>query len=119
MAASLLSPLVREMNDEDHVKTSIKQKASNLCDLIKSKIGVGEFERLLLELKEKLMKRRIDRKKHTALLKVNNPVEATKKKIILQQKKKENRKRKRETSSEMKNSGKSRHKRKRMEDLFS
>jgi U3 small nucleolar RNA-associated protein 20 len=115
VAKSLLTPLIREMADGDHVNKTLQNQAVKVGNSIKAKIGDNEYSKLLLELQSRMNIKKLERKKQIAQDKVKNPMKAAIRKESLQKRKKEGLKRKKELIRENKIP---KPKRKRMEDLF-
>lgn len=77
LAYTLLSPLVREMSEEDqNINAKLRKLAIRVGDAIRSKIGDDEYNLLRAQIQKKLMMRRAERKKLTAMEKVSDPVRA-------------------------------------------
>lgn len=115
LASSLLSPIIREMGEGEHINEALKEIAVNIGNQLKTLIGDDKYNKIRLELQSKLQSNRIQRKQNIAREKVRNPIVAAKRKFAIQFKKKEARKRKQE---DIREGILPKKKKKRMEDLF-
>lgn len=122
VAPSILSPVERELNDEDHIDQNLKQIVVRLGKQIKAKIGDERYDKIRLKVQSGLQAKRLDRQRATALEKINNPMLAQKRKFDEKRRKKLTKKRKQERFSAGErdntrpNSRKT--KQRRIEDLF-
>lgn len=117
LAFSILSPLVREMSDEEqHTNVRLKNLAIKVGDAVRAKIGDDEYNLLRAKIQQKLMIRRAERKKVIAMEKVNDPVRAAKRQQGMRDRKKVAKRRTREA---FKTTGAPMKKRKRIQnDLY-
>lgn len=123
IAPSILSPVTRELSDRDHLDVNLKQIVIRLGNLIKSKIGIGKYDEICLQMQSKVHEKRKTRLRTIAADKISDPIKAVKRKMAVKQRKKEAKKLKHET---MRTIGKkttgvasgAKSKRRRMEDLF-
>lgn len=77
MSYTLLTPLVREMSEEDqNVDAKLRKVACRVGDTIRARIGDDEYNILRSQIQKKLFMRRSERKKMIAISKVSNPVQA-------------------------------------------
>lgn len=77
LAYTLLAPLVREMSEEDqNVDSRLRNVACCVGDTIRAQIGDDEYNILRAQIQKKLMIRRAERKKLTAIEKISHPVQA-------------------------------------------
>lgn len=77
LAPTLLTPIVREMSDEDkNIDSKLRQLALKVGNSIRNKIGQDVYNLLRSQLQTKLVIRRAERKKITAQVRVNDPVRA-------------------------------------------
>lgn len=77
MAYTLLSPLVREMSEEDqNIDARLRNVARHVGDTIRAKIGDDEYNILRAQIQKKLFMRRTERKKLIAINKISHPVQA-------------------------------------------
>lgn len=77
LAYTLLAPLVREMSEEDqNVDSKLRNVACRVGDAIRDRIGDDEYNILRAQIQKKLMIRRAERKKLTAIEKISHPVQA-------------------------------------------
>lgn len=94
IAQSLLSPLVREMSEEDqNIDPQLKQLAIRVGTRVKRRIGEDEYNSLRSKIQTSLNMRRAERRKVVAQEKINDPQKAAKRKIRVQERKKESKKR--------------------------
>jgi len=100
LASSLLTPMLREMVDGEHVIEELKQVAMQTGNRIKTLIGLQEYDKVRLELQSKMLRKRVDRRKSLAQEKINNPVKAASRTIRKQLKKQDSKKRKRKEIQE-------------------
>lgn len=74
---TLLSPLVREMSEEDqNIDAKLRKLACRVGDTIRAKIGDDEYNILRAQIQKKLLLRRAERKKAIAVEKIRHPVKA-------------------------------------------
>lgn len=79
LAYTILSPLVREMSEEDqNIDVRLRKIAIRVGDAVRGKIGDDEYNILRAQIQKKLMIKRAERKKILAMEKVNDPVRAAK-----------------------------------------
>lgn len=77
LALTLLTPLVREMSEEDqNVDAKLRKQACHVGDIIRAKIGDDEYNILRAQIQKKLFIKRSERKKLIAINKISNPVQA-------------------------------------------
>lgn len=95
LANSMLTPMLREMVEGEHVIEELKQVAMQVGNRIKTIIGLQEYDKIRLELQSKMLRKRVNRRKSLAHEKINNPVKAATRNIMKQLKKQDNKKRKR------------------------
>ena len=100
LASSLLTPMLREMVEGEHVIEELKQVAMQTGNRIKTLIGLQEYDKVRLELQSKMLHKRVDRRKSLAHEKINNPVKAAARTIRKQLKKQDSKKRKRKEIQE-------------------
>ncbi|CAG9807193.1 unnamed protein product [Chironomus riparius] len=100
LASSLLTPMLREMVDGEHVIEELKQVAMQTGNRIKTLIGMEEYDKVRLDLQSKMLHKRVDRRKSLAHEKINNPVKAAARTIRKQLKKQDSKKRKRKEIQE-------------------
>lgn len=100
LASSMLTPMLREMVEGEHVIEELKQVAMQTGNRIKTLIGLQEYDKVRLELQSKMLRKRVDRRKSLAQEKINNPVKAASRTIRKQLKKQDNKKRKRKEIQE-------------------
>nr|XP_029728237.1 small subunit processome component 20 homolog isoform X2 [Aedes albopictus] len=123
LAPSILSPVTRELSDQDHLDKAVKQIVIRLGNRVKSKIGSEKYDEIRLRMQTKILEKRSVRQRTVAVEKINNPVQAAKRKLAVKNRKKEAKKQKLETmrtigKSTVKSSASTKVKRRRMEDLF-
>lgn len=119
MAPSIMSPLLRELNDQEHLDENIKVKIEPLMRKIKSKIGIERYDAICLGIKAKIEEKRRARSLSRAVEKISDPIQATKRKQAMKNKKKIAKKRKvEEQKHSIKQTTKKTHKIRRLEDLF-
>lgn len=95
LAPTLLTPIVREMSDDDkNIDAKLRQLAIRVGDTIRKKIGDDTYNLLRSQLQTKLMIKRAERKKLIAQVKVNDPTRAAMRKQGEKQRKKVAHKRK-------------------------
>lgn len=76
-AYTLLSPLVREMSEEDqNIDAKLRKLAHVAGDTIRDKIGDDEYNILRAQIQKKLLIKRAERKKLIAIDKISHPVQA-------------------------------------------
>lgn len=95
LSNSMLTPMLREMVEGEHVIDELKQVAMQVGNRIKTIIGLQEYDKIRLELQSKMLRKRVNRRKSLAQEKINNPVKAATRNIMKQLKKQDNKKRKR------------------------
>lgn len=95
LASSMLTPMLREMVEGEHVIEELKQVAMQVGNRIKTLIGLEEYDKIRMELQSKMLRKRVDRRKSLAQEKINNPVKAAARTIRKQLKKNDLKKRKR------------------------
>lgn len=79
LAYTILSPLVREMSEEDqNIDARLRKIAIRVGDTIRAKIGDDEYNILRSQIQRKLMIKRAERKKMIAMEKVSDPDRAAK-----------------------------------------
>lgn len=100
LASSMLTPMLREMVEGEHVIEELKQVAMQVGNRIKQIIGLQEYDKIRLELQSKMLHKRVNRRKALAQEKINNPVKAATRNIRKQLKKQDNKKRKRKDIQE-------------------
>lgn len=100
LVSSFLNPLLREMAEGEHGIEDLKQIATQVCNKIKSKIGLKEYDKVRLELQSKMLRKRVDRRKSLAQEKINNPAKAATRTIVKQLKKQDMKKRRRQDIQE-------------------
>lgn len=89
MAYTILSPLVREMSEEDqNIDARLRKTALHVGDTIRAKIGDDEYNILRAQIQRKLMIKRAERKKMIAMEKVSDPERAAKRHKGIQDRKK-------------------------------
>lgn len=72
-----MAPLVREMSEEDqNVDARLRRLAVHVGDTIRTQIGDDEYNILRTQIQKKLLLRRAERKKLTAIDKISHPVQA-------------------------------------------
>lgn len=77
LAYTLLTPLVREMSEEDkNVDSRLRKIALRVGDGIREKVGDDEYNLLRSQIQRKLMIKRAERKKVIAMEKISDPVRA-------------------------------------------
>lgn len=95
LSSSMLTPMLREMVEGEHVIEELKQVAMQVGNRIKTIIGLQEYDKIRLELQSKMLRKRVDRRRALAQEKINNPTKAATRNIMKQLKKQDNKKRKR------------------------
>lgn len=86
---TLLTPLVREMSEEDqNIDAKLRKIALRAGDSIRNKIGDDEYNLLRAQIQKRLMVRRAERKKLIAIEKISNPVRAAKRQQGIRDRKK-------------------------------
>lgn len=108
----LLAPLVREMITTEESNAPLRQLSKEVAHLLKNKVGVETYTKLLSGLQQALSTKRAERKRTRTQLAVTDPEAFAKKKIKHHEKKKEAKKRKLATIK-----GKKSFKRRKMVDL--
>ncbi|XP_055386973.1 uncharacterized protein LOC129615671 [Condylostylus longicornis] len=95
LAVSILSPLVREMvEDDQNIHPELNQQSCRIGSRLRKKIGSVVYDKLRAELQTKLLLKRTLRKKEIAIAKVLNPIKAVKRKKSVLKKKEISKKRK-------------------------
>jgi U3 small nucleolar RNA-associated protein 20 len=97
LASSMLTPLMREMVEGEHVINDLKILAIRVGNRVKSKIGHQIYDQVRVELQSKMLRKRVDRRKALAQDKINNPAKAATRAIYKQLKKSDVKKRKRQS----------------------
>lgn len=100
LASSLLTSMLREIAEGEHGIEDLKPVALLVCNKIKNKIGLQEYDKIRLELQSKMLRKRVDRRKALAQEKINNPAKAATRTIVKQLKKQDMKKRKRQDIQE-------------------
>jgi U3 small nucleolar RNA-associated protein 20 len=100
LASSMLTPMLREMVEGEHVIEDLKQVAMQVGNRIKQIIGLQDYDKIRLELQSKMLHKRVNRRKALAQEKINNPAKAATRNIRKQLKKQDNKKRKRKDIQE-------------------
>ncbi|XP_053694515.1 small subunit processome component 20 homolog [Sabethes cyaneus] len=118
VAPSMMSPMLRELNDKDHLNEELKTKITALMRKIRTKIGLENYDVICLNIKAKIEGKRRARHLSKAVEKINNPVQATKRKQAMKDRKKLAKKRKLDTQQVINRATKKPHKIRRLEDLF-
>jgi U3 small nucleolar RNA-associated protein 20 len=95
LASPMLTTLLREVVDGEHVIEELKQVANFTANKIKAQIGLQDFDKIRLEVQSRMLRKRVDRRKNLAQEKINNPTKAASRTINKQLKKQDNKKRKR------------------------
>lgn len=89
LAYTLLTPLVREMSEEDqNIDGRLRKIAIRCGDSIRNKIGDDQYNLLRAQIQMKLMVKRAERKKAIAIEKISNPVIAAKRQQGIRDRKK-------------------------------
>lgn len=89
LAYSILSPLVREMSDDEQsTSPKLRNLATKVGDALRAKVGDDEYNLLRTKIQQKLMLRRAERKKLLAIEKVNDPVRAANRMHSMRERKK-------------------------------
>lgn len=96
LSSSLLTPMLREMAEGEHGIEELRQVALTVCNKIKNKIGLQQYDEIRLSLQSKMLRKRVDRRKSLAQEKINNPAKAATRTIVKQLKKQDMKKRKRQ-----------------------
>lgn len=96
LAKSMLTPMLREMVEGEHVIEELKQVAMQVGNRIKTIIGLQEYNKIRLELQSKMLHKRVNRRKALAQEKINNPIKAATRTIVKQLKKQDKKKRRRQ-----------------------
>lgn len=94
LASSMLTPMLREMVEGEHVIEELKQVAMKTGNRIKTLIGLQEYDKVRLDLQSKMLRKRVDRRKALAQEKITNPAKAATRTIKKQLKKRDVKKRK-------------------------
>lgn len=85
----LLSPLVREMSEEDqNIDSRLRKIAVRVGDSIKEIIGDDEYNILRSQIQKKLMLKRAERRKTLVMEKVTNPERAANRMKSIRERKK-------------------------------
>ncbi|XP_050316163.1 small subunit processome component 20 homolog [Anthonomus grandis grandis] len=108
----LLAPLVREMITTEEKNAPLRQMAKEVANILKKKLGMEEYTRILQSLQQSLTVKRAERKRGRSQLAVTNPEVYAQKKIKMHERKKLAKKRKLEEIR-----GKKGYKRKKVVDL--
>lgn len=88
-AYTLLTPLVREMSEEDqNIDARLRKLACHVGDAIRAQIGDDEYNLLRAKIQKKLLLKRAERKKSVAIEKISHPVQAAMRKKGIQERKK-------------------------------
>lgn len=88
-AYTLLTPLVREMSEEDqNVDARLRKLACHVGDAIRAQIGDDEYNLIRAKIQKKLLLKRAERKKSAAIEKISHPVQAAMRKKGIQDRKK-------------------------------
>lgn len=88
-AYTLLTPLVREMSEEDqNIDARLRKLACQVGDAVRAQIGDDEYNLLRAKIQKKLLLRRAERKKSVAIEKISHPVQAAMRKKGIQDRKK-------------------------------
>lgn len=88
-AYTLLTPLVREMSEEDqNIDARLRNLACHVGDAIRAQIGDDEYNLLRAKIQKKLLLKRAERKKSVAIGKISHPVQAAMRKKGIQDRKK-------------------------------
>ncbi|KAK6627164.1 hypothetical protein RUM44_009641 [Polyplax serrata] len=100
----LMAPVVREreFTDLQQDETPMKTLVTEVCTVLKKKVGVEVYAKEAVKIKTKLMERRMERKNKRAQEFIVDPERAAQRKIERQKKKRESRKRKLEQLRERK-----------------
>lgn len=89
LAYTILSPLVREMSEEDqNIDARLRKIAIHVGDTIRAKIGDDEYNILRSQIQRKLMIKRAERKRMIAMEKVSDPERAAKRQKGIKDRKK-------------------------------
>lgn len=89
LAYTILSPLVREMSEEDqNINPKLRNLAVKVGESIRAKIGDDEYNLLRAQIQRKFMIKRAERKKQLAMEKVSDPVRAAKRSQSIKDRKK-------------------------------
>ncbi|KAL9705380.1 hypothetical protein quinque_008898 [Culex quinquefasciatus] len=124
LTPSIMSPVERELSDEDHLDPNLKEIVVRLGRQIKAKIGDERYDKIRLKVQSGLQAKRLERQQMIALEKINNPMLAQKRKFDGKRRKMLTKKRKQEATfngaGDRNNRGPSSRKTKqrRIEDLF-
>lgn len=88
-AYTLLTPLVREMSEEDqNIDARLRRLACHVGDAVRAQIGDDEYNLLRSKIQKKLLLKRAERKKSVAIEKISHPVQAAMRKKGIQDRKK-------------------------------
>ncbi|KOC63433.1 Small subunit processome component 20 like protein [Habropoda laboriosa] len=94
---NIMSPIVREISLTEDKNVALRRLAKEAATMIKKRLGIEEYNRLLSKIQQKLDIKKAERKKIRTQQFVTDPELAAKRKIAKQQKKKEAKKRKLDT----------------------
>lgn len=95
LASPMLTTLLREVVDGEHVIEELKQVANSTANKIKTQIGLQDFDKIRLDVQSRMLRKRVDRRKNLAQEKINDPAKAASRTINKQLKKQDTKKRKR------------------------
>lgn len=86
---TLLTPLVREMSEEDqNIDARLRKLACRVGDAVRAQIGDDEYNLIRAKIQKKLLLKRAERKKSVAIEKISHPVQAAMRKKGIQDRKK-------------------------------
>jgi len=95
LAFNILSPLIREMNEDDqNIDSKLRQLALRVGSKLRKRIGSDIYDKIRTEVQTKLMIKRAERRKEIAVQKIVDPIRAAKRKQGVQERKKVAKKRK-------------------------
>lgn len=95
LAEMILTPLVREMSEEDTtIDPQLRQLALKVGNKIKKRLGEDNYNIWRSKIQLKLMRKRADRRKELAQEKINDPERAEHRRVGIQMRKKQSKKRK-------------------------
>lgn len=87
-AYTLLTPLVREMSEEDqNIDARLRKLACRVGDAVRAQIGDDEYNLTRAKIQKKLLLKRAERKKSAAIEKISYPVQAAMRKKGIQDRK--------------------------------
>uniref|UniRef100_A0A1Q3EYM7 Putative u3 small nucleolar rna-associated protein 20 n=1 Tax=Culex tarsalis TaxID=7177 RepID=A0A1Q3EYM7_CULTA len=98
LAPSIMSPVERELSDEDHLDPNLKEIVVRLGRQIKAKIGDERYDKIRLKVQSGLQAKRLERQRVAALEKINNPMLAKRRKFDDKKRKKLTKKRKQDAA---------------------